>query len=373
MRIALVTTSFFPQVGGAEFVVHNLALQWVKQGHTVSVFRGWPRNEPPATLDGYRVFSYPTPPTYCKLGPHRFPFGRYIAGGIKRALEAFQPEFISAHFGYPVGAWLSLISPVPRYLITCHGRELTRFSWGDRSQYRIDRVLARALNASAAAVAISSQARKLMEEVGTRPDKIIDIPNGVEIGRFRKKVGIDFRGRFGLPENAVIILSVGREHPQKAYDTGILAFAKIAAENPHLHYTIIGKGTERWRPLAKHLGVSDRLVLCEGLSGDDLVGAYQESDIFFSPSVWELMPLVTLEAMAAGLPLIATNISGNQDLIQNGENGFLVEPGQTDDMAEAIGKLATNPDLRKSLGAENLVKSENYSWERISRLYLEYH
>ena len=371
MRIALVTTTFFPQVGGAETVVHNLASEWSKQGHDVCVFNQL-TGESTIANAGYSIRKFSRPFSYFKLAPHRFPFSQYVAGSLHRLLNEFRPDFISAHFGYPIGVWLSRVKPATKYLVTCHGREITKFPWGYRNIYKIDKVLTDALNKSAGAVAISSHARKLMEEMGVRPDKIIDIPNGVDVARFRKKVGGDFRGRFSIPREAVVVLSVGREHAQKAYDVGIKAFAEVAREIPGTYYAILGRGSGKWHSLVAELGLQGRVVLSEGLKGDDLVAAYQQADIFFSPSIWELMPLVVLESMVAGLPLVVTNVSGSQDIVQSGENGMVVEPGDVGEMAKGLRQLASDRELRQQMGALNLARSDNYSWDRISRMYLEH-
>jgi glycosyltransferase involved in cell wall biosynthesis len=371
VRIALVTTTFFPQVGGAETVVHNLASEWVRQGHEVCVFNQL-TNETTRDAAGYTVRKFARPISYLKLAPHRFPFSQYVAGSLRRHLNEFKPDFISAHFGYPIGVWLSHVKPLPNFLVTCHGREITKFPWGDRNVYKIDKVLAAALNRSSGVVAISSHARRLLEELGVRPEKIIDIPNGVDIARYREQAGVDFRGRFGIPREAVVILSVGREHAQKAYDVGIRAFAEVAGKIPGAYYVILGRGSGKWQSLVEELALRGRVILSDGLRGDDLVAAYQQADIFFSPSIWELMPLVVLEAMAAGLPLVVTNVSGSQDLVQTGENGMLVEPGDVGEMASALLQLAGDQPLRQRWGGINLAGSDNYSWDRISRMYLEH-
>jgi glycosyltransferase involved in cell wall biosynthesis len=369
MRIALVTSSFLPRIGGMEFVIHNLARQWHEQGHEVCVFNAV-TGQSPADNPGYLVRRYGTPRTFFRLPPHWPPFCKMVSGSLGRQLKEFCPDFISAHSGYPLSIWLSRMQPTPRFLMTCHGGELTKFSWGYRNVYKMERVLAQALNRSAGAVAISRHARVLMEEMGVAPGTIVDIPNGVDLPRFQKDVSFDFRRFLGLPAEALLLLSVGREHPQKAFDTGIRAFARVADQFPGLYYVLLGRGNGKWQPLVRELGLEGRVICHEGLSGDDLVGAYQQADIFFSPSVWEMMPLVVLEAQACGLPLLVTNVSGSQDIVRAGCNGIMVEPGDEGAMAQAMAELASNRQLRQSLGAISRQLSRQYSWENISKRYL---
>jgi glycosyltransferase involved in cell wall biosynthesis len=165
-------------------------------------------------------------------------------------------------------------------------------------------------------------------------------------------------------------LSVGREHPQKAYAAGIRAFSAVAEKFPEAHYLLVGKGTAANQDLCDELNISDRVTFCEGLYGEDLVGVYQQADLFFSPSIWEMMPLVVLEAMAAGRPAVVTNISGSQDLVRSGENGLVVEAGDIAGMSQALGKLLDDANLRESFSRSMLESAEGYSWDRISRLYL---
>lgn len=371
MRIALVCQTFFPQVGGAEFVMHHLACQWHRQGHDVVVLNGV--SEETTRAEGrYTVRRFKLLRGATRFGYHRFPFLWHGVHAVGRLVRDVRPDFISAHFGFPTGLWLARMRPTPRYLVTCHGEELTKFGWGYRVRYGADALVAEALTKSAGAIALSRHARMLMEELGVPPTNILDIPNGVEVDKFARPVDFDLRGRFGLPAEARVILSVGREHPQKAYETGVRAFAQVAAGEPDVYYVILGKNTDRWRPLAEELGVGKRVVFCPGLYGDELIGAYQQADVFFSPSIWEMLALVVLEALAAGRPQVVTNVSGSPDVIQHGENGFVVEPGRAEEMAEALRTLVRDFALRERMSRANRERAKQYSWERISRMYLEH-
>ncbi len=370
MRIALISPSFLPSTGGAEFVVHNLALEWGKQGHQVCVFN-WSTADVTHPEANYAVSRFKLLRGAPRFGYHRFPWGGYTKRDIRRQLDTFGPDCISAHMAYPTGYYLEGLMPECPHVITCHGGDLTKFDWGFRQKYSIDSILRTALENCQGAIAISSFARNLMEELGVSPDRICDIPNGVDLERFRKVVDFDLRNHLGISQEKQIILSVGREHPQKAYASGIRAFSEVAAVHPDAHYVLIGKGTSAHAKLCEALKIVDRVTFCDGLYGEDLVGAYHQADVFFSPSIWEMMPLVVLEAMAAGRPAVVTNVSGSQDLVSSGDNGLVVEPGDIRGMAESLLSLLSSDGLRDSFSRAMLECSENYSWDRISRRYLE--
>ena len=372
MRIALVTSSFLPIIGGAEMVVHHLGTQWCLQGHEVCVINSISdkATHPQAR---YAVWKYNIlkGSSYI-LGPHRFPFRWYAARKLNGLLKEFNPDFISAHFGYPVGIWLGKIKPVPRFLITCHGPAVHKIEGGPRIRYKLDDIMVDSMNKSSGAVAISSFAHREMEKMGVEASKIIDIPNGVDWERFRKPASLDLRANFGMPKNALVVISVGRESRAgaKAYDVGIKAFANLARKIPEAYYVILGAGTNKWIPLTKKLNIQNRVFFSSGLYEDALVGAYQQADIYFSPSSWELCPLSVLEGMAAGLPAVVTNVSGSQDMISNGINGFVVEPGQPEEMAEALLQLANDESLVHLFRLNNVEISKSYDWAIISRKYL---
>jgi len=256
-------------------------------------------------------------------------------------------------------------------VITCHGPTLNESPTGPRQVFGIDAVIAAALNTSRGVVALSTHAHKILERMGVDERRILDIPNGVDTTRFRKPVDFDLRHRFGLPRDAIVVLSVGREVWAKSYDIGIKAFAEASKEMQKVFYLILGRGVTRWQELAGEVAGPGRVILCDGLYDDELVGAYQQADIFLLPSVKETFSLALLEAMAAGLPVVVTDVSGSQDAIANGDNGWVVPPGQVDQMAVALRRLIDDGDLRRRFGEANRQRSELYRWERISRLYLE--
>lgn len=370
MRIALVSPSFLPDVGGAEFVTHNLAQTWGEQGHEVRVLN-WVTDRATHPEATYTVRKFRLLRGAPRFGYHRFPFVQYTVREIERLLAEFEPDFVSGHMGYPTGPYLARCRPRPPYVLTCHGRDLTHFDWGYRNQYHSDAPMRRAIEQSLGVIAISTFAHRLLVELGVTPEKIHDIPNGVDLGRFRRDVPFDARRAVGIPQDVPLVLSVGREHPQKAFAAGIRAFARVVRRNRDVHYLILGKGTDVHQALIESLGLADRVRTHPGLQGDELVAAYRQSDVYFSPSIWEMMPLVVLESMAAGLPSVVTDVSGSQDLVVDGRTGFIVQPGDEDAMAERLLALIDDDALRGELARATAIRVDDYGWDRIARRYLE--
>jgi len=370
MKIAILSPSFLPHVGGAEFVAHNLGQAWGQQGHEVQIVN-WVSDEishPEATYTTARFNLLRGAP---RVGYHRLPFVQYTVRQLNAIFDRFNPDFIAGHMGYPTGPYLARIRPRRPYILTCHGRDLTHFDWGYRNEYRIDGVMRKAMEQSQGVIAISSYAHRMLEELGVTPEKIHDIPNGVDLRRFRRAVDFDLRQEFGIAPATPVILSVGREHPQKAFASGIRAFAKLVEKNSDAHYIILGKGTEAHSTLVESLGLDGRVHLHPGLQGDALVGAYQAATVFFSPSIWEMMPLVVLESMAAGIPAVVTNISGSQDLVIDGRTGYVVEAGEEEAMADRLLKLLNDQALREKLGRAVHDRADGFGWDVIAQRQLE--
>lgn len=370
MNIAIVGVTFLPKVGGMEFVMHHLACAWSRQGHEVRVLNSESREATHAN-GAYTVGYFGRLRGSERFGYQHFPFRQYALHTLKRELKRFGPDVISAHMAYPVGYWLSCMRPVPRYVVTSHGDDITTFQRGYRQLHGIDRELCQGLNSSVAAIAISRKAEELMLSVGARPEKIARIPNGVEWDKFQKPAGVDFRASLGLSPEAQIILSVGRHHPSKAYSTGIQAFARIAGDFPRARYVILGNNSTTLQPLVDELGLTGRVVLHNGLYGEPLMAAWQQSQMLFMSSKEEMFPLVVIEAMAAGLPIISTDVSGSHDVIATGRNGALVPIGDVETMARALSQFLSDEKLSRECGALNRETAHEYDWSRIAARYLE--
>ncbi|MDL5158998.1 glycosyltransferase [Actinomycetospora termitidis] len=200
------------------------------------------------------------------------------------------------------------------------------------------------------------------EGVGSRPWRsapVHVIPNGVTVppppGRHSPDA---VREELGLGMDDVVIATVGRLVPEKDHDTLLRAFAKLAVDHPRARLVVVGAGPREGalRLLAAHLGVDDRVLLTGGRT--DVVRLLPAFDVFALSSRTEAFPLAVVEAMHAGLPVVATNCGAVADLVTDGVNGHLVAVGDEAALADRLGGLLRDPAARTALGARSRDRAE---------------
>ncbi|MCL4835107.1 MAG: glycosyltransferase family 4 protein [Caldilineaceae bacterium] len=198
--------------------------------------------------------------------------------------------------------------------------------------------------------------------------------NALNIARFAapNQAGGLLRQALGLPADGLVVGSVGRLTTQKGYRFLLQAFPAVLAQCPTAYLLIAGGGELKaeLEAEARLLGIAERVRIPGPLSGIERV--YAALDLFVSSSLWEGLPTVVLEAMAAGLPVVATAVSGNTELVLPGQTGLLVPPGEPTALAEAIVHLLTQPEqaAQYSARARQLIVP-NFDIEQIARQHEE--
>jgi glycosyltransferase involved in cell wall biosynthesis len=223
-------------------------------------------------------------------------------------------------------------------------------------------------------VAVSSRLQSYAIEVeGIAPEKIVMIPNGHSLGA-PVQISEDDRSRFykelGLDLDGLLVLSVGRLTEQKGHAYLLDAIPAIVGQFPNTIFAIAGDGPLRTELEAKtlRLGIS-KWVRFLGMRSDvpDLL---QMADVFALPSLWEGLPIALLEAMGAGLPVIATRVEGVEEMIVDGENGLLVQPADSESLKTGLMRLLAHLDLRVNLGtAGRALVESSFSLEQMGKRY----
>jgi glycosyltransferase involved in cell wall biosynthesis len=179
-------------------------------------------------------------------------------------------------------------------------------------------------------------------------DRLIAIPNAVDLTRFSTPVGFDRarkRGELGADDDARLVCTVGRLYQAKGHRFLLEAVARMASRHPTAQYMLVGAGHERERLLAqaRELGISDQVRFL-GVR-DDIPELLAACDLFVLPSLNEGLSQAILEAMALGLPVVATRVGGTPDIVIPGKTGWLVPPGDSARLADAIDEGLSQPVL----------------------------
>jgi len=223
-----------------------------------------------------------------------------------------------------------------------------------------------------AVVVVSDYLKTALSGLGFPTDRIQRIHNGVDIGRFSaSKVG-QFRAELGYRNGIKLVGMVANLRESKGYEYFVRAARKVADENPQVKFVAVGEIDEaigeRMRQLIQELSLQDHFLLL-GFR-QDVPAILGDLDVFVLSSVSEGFSLATVEAMAAGIPVIATRSGGPQEIIDDGSTGILVPPADVDSLAGQICELLANPKRAHQMAASGRAKAASaFSIEKMISEY----
>jgi glycosyltransferase involved in cell wall biosynthesis len=190
-------------------------------------------------------------------------------------------------------------------------------------------------------------------------DRVTTICNGVDVRRYQRNVDrTAIRASIGLGDEDQVIILVGTLKEQKGHRYLVEAGAPLIAQNNHLHIMFAGDGPLRasLQQQVQQLGLEKHIhFLGSRMDIPDLLAA---SDYFVLPSLWEGLPMALIEAMASRLPVLATCVSGSQQVVVAGETGWLVPPGDVDQLRQAMAEMIANPERAKKMGLAGSARAE---------------
>ncbi len=380
LNVTLLTTSF-PRFSGdaAGRFVYESALNLAARGMEVRVLAPHGPGitpEPPSSRLRVHHFRY--------FYPARFETLAY-SGGIPSRLAAnplrafllpvFMVSFFLSALRLARGADVMHAFWTPSALVALLVKAVTGVPvvitlWGSDS--RLTRLpvfsacLRWCLNRADAIVSESSHFKQTLVDFGLPAQKIFVIANGLDTGRFQTTPRLEARKKLGLAEEDFVFLSVGSCTPVKGHRYLIEAAPRILEQASAARFILIGDGESRaaLEELAKRHGIGHRFLFAGWRDPGDIPLWLDAADAFLHPSLSEGNPNAVLEAMAAGLPILATRVGGLGEMISDGENGFLVPPGSAAPLAEKALLLMRDEALRQSLGerARRWVEEEHHSW-----------
>jgi len=377
MRVLLVNTGCFPvppqKGGGQELHVYNLAVSLAKLGHEVHLISDVTKG---ANIhNNILVHRINAPPASFKMGIYGLALNETI-GGLFAFKSAFSQlirrcavDVVHIH-GRLAALFLSLMRMKLPLVYTLHDsppwmcsydsviEEIIRKNAYTNLEVRICRRVDHI-------IAVSKTIKdELISKWGTCDDKITVIPSGVDTKFFEPGKN---KGDY--------CLFVGQLTQRKGVEYLIRAIHRLSK---NIQCIIVGEGPERTSLIksVNELNLSSTIIFKGAVPFDRLKSLYADASFFVLPSISEGLPLTTLEAMASGCPVIASSVSGVIDVIEDGYNGFLVEPHDVETLSNRIEVLAGDQELRMVMGkrAREMVE-KSYSWdsiaERVTAVYKE--
>jgi glycosyltransferase involved in cell wall biosynthesis len=349
VRIALFTNNYLPFCGGVTISVETLRQGLEASGHEAWVFG--PRLAGAVDVAA-RVVRYPSLPvtTYPEFAL-AVPYSR----SIDRLVAALEFDVIHAHHPF-------LLGPAARRLARRHRRPLV-FTYHTRYEkyahyvpLPLGLVQAAALQLSAAfaarADAVLAPSAVIRDELHARGVRtpIAVVPTGIDLDRFRPGDRAAARRRLGLGDGEPVVLYVGRLDREKSVDRVLLAFERVASILPAAQLVLVGQGTEteRLRSMAEALPVAARIRFLGLRPHDSLAECYQAADVFLFASETETQGLVLAEAAACGLPAVAVDAPGCDEVVRDGDTGILTK-GDPAALAEAVIGLLLDPERRRAM------------------------
>lgn len=217
-------------------------------------------------------------------------------------------------------------------------------------------------------IVIPSESMKemLVQNYGLQ-ERFTVIPTGINLEPYQCADWESLRREKGWQDETVLI-SVGRLAPEKNWDTLLRAFAKVYEEHSGLRLVLIGDGPAReaLESLASELGIAEHVTFTGALPFEEVPCYLRSADAFAFASVTETQGLVTMEAMAAGLPIVAVDGSGTRDIVDHGQQGFLVE-NDVDALANGIRELLSDPQRMKKFSHHALEKANTFNADELGK------
>lgn len=216
-----------------------------------------------------------------------------------------------------------------------------------------------------AVLALTEDMKQKMWEIHDR--EIFVVPNGIDLKRFKISPG----NKEGV--NTKTIIFVGRLHPVKGVQYLIEAMVTVHREMPEAELVIVGDGAERSRleELTERLNLNGCIQFMGQMPQESIPKIMCQADVFALSSLSESFGIVNLEAMAAGLPIVATNVGGVPDIVEEGVNGLLVNPESPGKIADKLLFLLENDEIRAEMTSNNREKVKLYTWDRVASVIEE--
>jgi D-inositol-3-phosphate glycosyltransferase len=365
--------------GGLNVYVRELSREMVKRGHTIDIFTRRTDGETPEIThvgENTRVIQVEAGPFAADKGAqrrHLETFRKGVMAFAERDDQGRGYDLVHSHYWMSgwIGQTLAECWDAP-HIVMFHtlAEAKNRHHLGEREpKYRIAGERAVAQRADRIICAGEGEREMLGELYGVPASRVSVIPCGVDTLSFRPMDSHRAKERMGLDPGVPVLLFVGRIEPLKGIDVLIRAAAQLEGRFQLLVVGGDAKDARRKRELeklAREIGVAGRVAFADAVPHEDLPGVYNAADVCVMPSYYESFGLVALEAMACGVPVVASRVGGLKETVQDGRTGYLVPWRCPEPFAERLDLLLTNEPLRRNLGREARQAAERFRWAEVA-------
>lgn len=358
-EIALVTETWPPEINGVSMTLSRLVDGLHRRGHQVQVVR--PRQHSDKTQLNNKHLLVPGAPI---PGYYGLRFGFPVRGKLLKHWQTHRPHLVHIATEGPLGwAALSAASKLDIPVTSSFHTQFHQYcghyglSWLRRS---VSGYLRHFHNRSLFTLVPNEAMRDLLQTDGYRNVGVMG--RGIDTTLFNPtRRSANLRRIWGIEDDTLVALHVGRLAPEKNLKTVIAAFEALRIQHPKARMVWVGDGPhlEKLRKkLPDHLFVGAKI-------GEELAAHYASSDIFLFASMTETFGNVTLEAMASGLAVVAYRYAAAEQFIRHHENGLTAVLGDTDRFCELAALLGGNPSLVKRVGTQATIDIQHLGWDRV--------
>ena len=356
MRIAIFTEVFTPKIDGIVTRLTHTVSELAELGHEVCVIAPGPGSSTYNGIPVFRLPSAPFKPWYpeVRVGMPTF--------GVHAQLRRFKPDIIHAVNPIAAAAWGIVLSRTQRLpLLASYHTALPQYTedFGMPALRKPSEAWIRQLHNRADVNLCPSQ--PMVDEARALGIRRVGLwPKAVDTARYHPtKFSSAMRRRLtgGHPGDR-LLLYVGRLSAEK----NLMALRPLMDRLPGTRLAFVGSGPQEAE--LKRAFAGTKTVFTGYMGGEELASAFASADVFAFPSLTDTLGNVAFEAMASGIPVVGADAGGIPDIVQDGINGFLVDPSETEIFAEKIDSILSRPDLRGALTAGALASARDQSWRK---------
>jgi glycosyltransferase involved in cell wall biosynthesis len=389
VKVCFISPEYLPLSGGTGAYVYYLSNELMKLGNSASIVTGYGESRDVKISDQHRIFfikSLKAPVIKSFL----------FAAAAQRKLRSLRDSFpmdvahvnlpLVPSFAVPSGFGKTLVSTVhstwkgeaeairdePYSRLNSNEKFMVSFNWFLRIFEE------RMLERSNRLIAVSDFTRReLLQYYKVKANKIRVIHNGVDIDKFKPAADkVKAKTELGFNPEDKAILSVGRLYARKGLFTLIESMAFVTRKFKNAKFIIAGKGlSDEMKKLVNYatkLGVKENIIFTGYFPDKKLPKLYQAADIFAFSTFYENLPFAVLEALSSGLPVVTTQVGGIPEMINNGKDGFLVEPANSKELADRILYYLEHPAAASEMALLARKNMENhFDWRLIVKKVLK--